>query len=185
VATYVVVPALLAGSALLGWQWATSDDDQAGAASALRPVGDGEAAASALCGGPAPAPTTQPPVPADWRVVVEELNELRSTAFADADPSELCGVYVPTSETLESDIELMRLYEQRGVRAQGFRFEVSEVTLVSQEAGRVVLEITDELPPYPLVDEDGDTKATQPGKDEMTWRAELLPAPDGSGWRFG
>jgi hypothetical protein len=181
----VVIPALLAGAALIGWQWAKNDRDAASVVTALRPVGDGKGAVSATCGGPAPAPSTPPPTPADWTTVVRELNEARATAFVDADPSELCDVYVPTSATLESDLELMNLYDSRGVRAQGLLFEVEKVTLVSQEAGRVVLEITDELPAYPLVDDEGETKATQPGKKSMTWRAELLPAPDGSGWRFG
>jgi len=181
----VVIPALLAGAALIGWQWAKSDRDAASVVSALRPVGEGEGAVNATCGGPAPAPSTPPPTPDDWTTVVRELNEARATAFVDADPSELCDVYVPTSATLESDLELMNLYDSRGVRAQGLLFEVEKVNLVSQEAGRVVLEITDELPAYPLVDNEGETKATQPGKKSMTWRAELLPAPDGSGWRFG
>ena len=181
----VVIPALLAGAALIGWQWAKNDRDAASVVSALRPVGEGKGAVSATCGGPAPAPSTPPPTPVDWTTVVRDLNEARATAFVDADPSELCDVYVPTSATLESDLELMNLYNSRGVRAQGLLFEVEKVTLVSQEAGRVVLEITDELPAYPLVDDEGETKATQPGKKSMTWRAELLPAPDGSGWRFG
>ena len=118
-------------------------------------------------------------------MVVRELNNARSEAFAKGDPSMLCKVYVPTSETLQADLELMNLYDRRGVRAQGFQFQMESVTLVSQEAGRVILEITDALPPYPLVDDEGRERATQPGKPKLTWRAELLPAPDGSSWRYG
>jgi serine/threonine protein kinase len=184
-ATYIVVPALLVGAVLLGWQWANSDEESADTLSAVRPQGVGKAAASAICGGPAPAPTAQPPAPEDWAVVVRELNNARSEAFAKGDPSMLCKVYVPTSETLQADLELMNLYDRRGVRAQGFQFQVESVTLVSQEAGRVILEITDALPPYPLVDDEGKERATQPGKPKLTWRAELLPAPDGSSWRYG
>jgi serine/threonine protein kinase len=183
-ATYIVVPVLLAGVVLVGWQWANSDREDATTVGAARPQGDGKAAASELCGGPAPAPTAQPAVPNDWAVVVRDLNKVRSQAFSKGDPKLLCGVYVPTSETLKADLELMDLYERRGVRAEGFEFRVESVTLVSQEGGRVVLEITDELPPYPLVDEEGKERATQPGKPKLTWRAELLPAPDGASWRY-
>jgi eukaryotic-like serine/threonine-protein kinase len=94
-------------------------------------------------------------------------------------------VYAPTSQVLADDAELLQLYADAGVHTQGLAFEVVTAELVSQEGGRVVLEITDRLPPYQLVDSEGTVKAEKEGLPEATWQAVLVPAPDASGWRFG
>jgi hypothetical protein len=48
----------------------------------------------------------------------------------------------------------------------------------------VVLEITDRVPPHQLVDESGEVVSDVPGLPEGTWRAELVVAPDATGWQF-
>jgi hypothetical protein len=117
--------------------------------------------------------------------VVQSLYALRTEAFAEVDASALCDVYTPTSQVLAEDAELLQLYADAGVHTEGLAFEVVTAEMVSQEGGRVVLEITDRLPPYQLVDDSGEVVAEKEGLPEETWQAELVPAPDASGWRFG
>jgi hypothetical protein len=47
-----------------------------------------------------------------------------------------------------------------------------------------VLEITDRITAYDLVDEDGEVVEQLEGVGEGTWRAELVVAADASGYRF-
>jgi hypothetical protein len=116
--------------------------------------------------------------------VVESLYSLRTQAFAELDATLLCDVYTPTSPVLSRDANLLQAYADAGGRVDGLAFEVVTAELVSQEGGRVVLAITDRLPPYELVDDDGEVVAEWEGLPEETWQAELVPAPDASGWRF-
>lgn len=139
-----------------------------------------------LCGGPQPAPTEQPPEVTDWTSVVESLYALRTEAFNELDAELLCQVYSPTSPFLASDYELLQTYGEAGVRTAGLRFELVDVELESEQGETpVVLEITDRIPPYQLVDGNGDVEVEWPGLGEATWQAQLVPSSDASGWRFG
>jgi serine/threonine protein kinase len=138
-----------------------------------------------LCGGPQPAPTEQPPEVSDWTNVVEHLYDQRAAAYAELNSELLCEVYSPTHPRLARDYEVLQAYADEGVMAVGLQFEVVTAELVSQESGLVVLEITDRVSPYQLVDAEGVVVDVREGVPEATWEMELVPAADASGWRIG
>jgi hypothetical protein len=184
IALVIAVPVILAGAVFAALQWRNGDDPST-LPSADRVTAPADADVPVdLCGGPQPAPTEQPPAVTDWTQVVESLYSLRTQAFAELDATLLCDVYTPTSPVLSRDANLLQAYADAGGRVDGLAFEVVTAELVSQEGGRVVLAITDRLPPYQLVDDDGEVVAEWEGLPEETWQAELVPAPDASGWRF-
>ena len=183
-ALVIAVPVILAGAVFAALQWRNGDDPSTlPSADRLTAPADADVPVD-LCGGPQPAPTEQPPAVTDWTQVVESLYSLRTQAFAELDATLLCDVYTPTSPVLSRDANLLQAYADAGGRVDGLAFEVVTAELVSQEGGRVVLAITDRLPPYQLVDDDGEVVAEWEGLPEETWQAELVPAPDASGWRF-
>jgi hypothetical protein len=138
-----------------------------------------------LCGGAQPAPTEAPPQVTDWTPVVEGMFTLRAQAFTELDPMLLCQIFAPTSQHLAADYELIQAYQDEGVRPRGLQFEVVNVEVVSAEGDLpVVLEITDRITAYELVDEDGEVVEQLEGVPEGTWRAELVVAADASGYRF-
>jgi serine/threonine protein kinase len=184
IALVIAVPVILAGAVFAALQWWNGDDPSTlPSADRLTAPADADVPVD-LCGGPQPAPTEQPPAVTDWTQVVESLYSLRTQAFAELDATLLCDVYTPTSPVLSRDANLLQAYADAGGRVDGLAFEVVTAELVSQEGGRVVLAITDRLPPYELVDDDGEVVAEWEGLPEETWQAELVPAPDASGWRF-
>jgi hypothetical protein len=184
-AMVIAIPVIVAGAVFAVLQL-TNGGDPAALPGADRLNAPGEAEVPVdLCGGPQPAPTEEPPAVTDWTQVVQSLYVLRTEAFTEVDASALCDVYAPTSQVLAEDAELLQLYADAGVHTEGLAFEVVTAEIVSQEGGRVVLEITDRLPPYQLVDENGEVVAEKEGLPEATWEAELVPASDASGWRFG
>ena len=187
IAMMVAIPVILAGAVFAALQLWGGNGDPETLPQADRLTSSGEEAAIPvdLCGGPQPAPTEQPPEVSDWTQVVQSLYTRRAEAFNDVNAEALCDVYAPTSQALADDAELLQMYADSGVHTQGLAFEVVTAELVSQEGGRVVLQITDRLPPYQLVDDDGAVQAEKDGLPEATWQAELVPAPDASGWRFG
>jgi len=185
IALVIAIPVIVAGAAFAVMQLTNGGDPESlPGADRLNSPGEAEVPVD-LCGGPQPAPTEEPPEVSDWTQVVQSLYVLRTEAFAEVDASALCDVYAPTSQVLAEDAELLQLYADAGVHTEGLAFEVVTAELVSQEGGRVALEITDRLPPYQLVDESGEVVAEKEGLPEATWQAELVPAPDASGWRFG
>jgi hypothetical protein len=187
IAMVVTIPVILAGAvvaALQLWGGDGDSDSLPGATRVTTSPGAAEIPVE-LCGGAQPAPSEQPPEVTDWTQVVQSLYTTRAEAFNEVNAQALCDVYAPTSQVLADDAELLQLYADAGVHTQGLAFEVVTAELVSQEAGRVVLQITDRLPPYQLVDSEGAVKAEKEGLPEATWQAVLVPAPDASGWRFG
>ncbi len=187
-AVLLIVPALIIGAALLGWQWWDSrrDAEAAPRMDISRPLGEGEGASAALCGGaPSAVPATTPTPAEDWAVVVDDLYTQVAAAYTDADPAELCLAYVPTSKGLEVDQAKINEYVRVGAHAQGMDFIVHSAEVITAEPTRVVLEITDELPAYDIVDKDGVVRGTGEALPQQTWKVELLPSPDGTAWRFG
>jgi hypothetical protein len=184
-AILVAVPVVALGG-LAVWNQLTGNPD----ASMLPGAGRVTAPADAegeddLCGGPQPAPTEEPPEVTDWTPVVERLLSLRADAFNDLDAELLCQIFSAVSPHLAIDYDLMQDYSDAGVHPLNLRFEVVNVELVSGEGEvPVVLEITDRVPPHQLVDESGEVVSEVPGLPEGTWRAELVVAPDASGWQF-
>lgn len=188
VVALAAVPVLLVAAVLVGLQLAGGDPEPSPAAT-LPAVQNRAAALAAdpgtLCGPPAPAPSQAPADPADWTEAVRVLYAARTQAFLELDPSLLCEVYLPTSEGLAGDVERLQTFARNRVRPVGLAFEVSSVVVVGRSGGVVQLDVTDELPGYDLVDDVGQVRTPQEGLAEETWRAELVPSYDGTGWRFG
>ncbi|WP_158543002.1 serine/threonine protein kinase [Phytoactinopolyspora halophila] len=188
VVSVLVVLLLLAGGAVLVMQL-VEDDDELPEAGLGTPDEVGEGQQADLCGGPKPASDEAPPEVSDWTEEVQRLYELRARAFAEIDAELLCQVYEPTSEGLVRDVELLQEYADNDVRTEDLSFEVVDVELVEEEGGTVVLEVSDRLPPYRLVDSDGEVVEEKGGMEHDTWLAELVPVADEADetptWRFG
>lgn len=183
-ALVVAVPVIGLGVVAV-WNQLTGNPDAAVLPGAGRVTAAAEGEEN-LCGGPQPAPTEEPPQVTNWTPIVEELFARRAAAFNEQDAELLCELFAPTSPYLVSDYELLQTYNDEGVRTDGLRFEVINVEQVSEDGEQpVVLEITDRVPPHQLVDEEGEVVAELDGESEATWEAELVVAPDASGWRFG
>ncbi len=138
-----------------------------------------------LCGSPGAAAQTTPPIPQDWASVIDELYTRRSAALVTGQQQRLCEVYDPRSPGLSADLELDTAYADQRVRPDGLVFVVEEAAVVQQQGALVVLEITDRLEPYTLLDTDGTVVAELPGLPSSTWQARLVPDPTGQEWRFG
>lgn len=177
---------LVAGVAIVGWRIFGDDTPTAGPGTGSSP-GDSEASTD-LCGGPQPAPTAPPPAVTDWTQEVQRLYSLRAQAFEESNPELLCQVHAPTNSILADDAELLEEYADAGVHTEGLTFEVVNAELVSQEGGRATVTITQRIPDYTLVNEDGDVEQEIAGTEEQTWDADLVAVanPDGTtSWRFG
>lgn len=189
----VLLAALLIGPVIAGLVWLgpklidfVSGSGSTGASDAAATMSAEEARqeAAALCGA-APAPSEPPPDPADWQTVVADLYDIRAQAFAELDASLLCQVYAPTSNGLVSDLQQLNTYKDAGVKVEGMTFNVESVQLVGKEGTRVFLEISDSVPAYTVVAKDGTVLSEVDGVETASWRAELIPAPDGKSWLFG
>jgi hypothetical protein len=188
-ALLLAVPVILVGAVLVAVQWLGSSDPEGPPPlpppSPQPTAADSAAAAEEVCGGPEPAPGQAPPPVEDWSPVLQELYAQRSVAFERLDPSLLCDVYVPGSTGLAADVELIREYAEAGVRPADIAWTVVSSEVVEQTGGRVSLLITDELPPYELIDSDREVVGEQDGLPQESWEAEMLPSQDGTSWRFG
>lgn len=177
---------LVAGVAIVAWRIFGDDTPTAGPGTGSSPS-DSEASTD-LCGGPQPAPTAPPPTVTNWTEEVQRLYSLRAQAFEDSDPELLCQVHAPTNATLANDADLLQEYEDAGVHTEGLTFEVVNAELVSQEGGRATVTITQRIPNYQLVNDDGEVEQEIDGTAEQTWDANLVAVanPDGTtSWRFG
>jgi eukaryotic-like serine/threonine-protein kinase len=188
-ALLLAVPVILVGAVLVGLQWAGNSEPEGPPPlpppSPQPTAADSAQAAEEVCGGPVPAPGEAPPAVEDWTPVLQELYAQRSVAFETLDPSLLCDVYVPASTGLAADVELIRDYAEAGVRPADIAFTVLSTEIVDQTGARVSLLVTDELPPYDLIDSDREVVGEQPGLPRESWEAEMLPSADGTSWRFG
>ena len=188
-ALLLAVPVILVGAVLVGLQW--WDGSEPERPPPLPPpspqptAADSAAAAEEVCGGPEPAPSQAPPPTEDWTPVLQELYAQRSVAFERLDPSLLCDVYVPGSTGLAADVELIREYAEAGVRPADIAWTVVSSEVVEQTGVGVSLLVTDELPPYELIDSDREVVGEQAGLPQESWEAEMLPSRDGTAWRFG
>ncbi|WP_165368147.1 hypothetical protein, partial [Phytoactinopolyspora endophytica] len=187
VASVLVVLLLVAGAVVIGMNLAEDDSELPSADLGTPDSTDSEEVD--LCGGPRPAPDDEPPEVSDWTEEVQRLYTLRAQAFEEIDAELLCQVYAPTSEGLVRDVELLQEYADAGVRTQDLSFEVIDAEVVERDGGTVVVEISDRLPAYQLVDDDGEVMEDKPGTENESWMAELVPiADEGSStpsWRFG
>jgi hypothetical protein len=144
---------------------------------------------SAGCGGPQPAPTTQPPAVSDWTEEIQRLYTLRQQAFGEGNAEILCQVYAPTSELLTEDVGVLQEWVDDDLHAQGLTIEVVNAELVSLEGGRAKVTITERLSAYQLVDDKGDVQQEVAATKDETWEAQLVAVTDKGGgtvsWRLG
>ncbi|MBB5791561.1 protein kinase domain-containing protein [Jiangella mangrovi] len=186
VVSTLVALLVVAGVAIVGWRIFGDDTPTDGPGNGSSP--DSTVASTDLCGGPQPAPTAPPPAVTDWTQEVQRLYSLRAQAFEESNPELLCQVHAPTNSILTDDAELLEEYADAGVHTEGLTFEVVNAELVSQEGGRATVTITQRIPDYTLVNEDGEVEQEIAGTEEQTWDADLVAVanPDGTtSWRFG
>jgi hypothetical protein len=111
------------------------------------------------------------------------LDKARDRAFADVDPDELAGVYVADSPALAADRETIGELTAAREHAQNLSLQLTSVTVKSQSARGVQLEVHDILPAYDLVRADG-TAVHQPGRGSRTWIVTLRAVAAGGPWRI-
>ncbi|TDE13470.1 protein kinase domain-containing protein [Jiangella asiatica] len=186
IASALVVLLLAAGAVLVGMRVFGEDDLTTGPGTGSSPT-DANASTD-LCGGPQPAPTTPPPTVADWTQEVQRLYSLRAQAFEEGDAELLCQVHAPSNPVLAEDAELLQEYADAGVHTEGLAFEVVNAELVSLDGGRATVQITQRIPDYQLVDDDGEVVQDIDGTGDEPWEAELVAVANEDGtssWRFG
>jgi hypothetical protein len=113
---------------------------------------------------------------ADWRSVLSALDTIRSRAFATGSVALLDRVYAQGRAVLSEDGRRLDDLRSAGLRARGLRPSLVAVRPIRAEPGAVVLEIRDRLPPYTIVDHNGDVVERRPGRGEETWQVTLVPA---------
>jgi hypothetical protein len=138
----------------------------------------------ALCGAPPPAPEQAPELAQDWAEVIRELYVRRSAALVTGQTELLCEVYDPLAEGLVSDLALEAAYAEQGVRPDELAFVVESAELVEQDGALLLVEVTDRLEPYRLLNDAGEVVAELPGIPSETWRAQLVPDAEGERWLF-
>lgn len=158
--------------------WGDDSKDQLSGPGLGSPSGDSSSSTADFCGGPQPAPSDAPAKVRDWTAEIQRLYSLRAQAFEELDSELLCQVFAPTAQTLVDDVELMERYHDQGVHPEGLEFEVVDVELINEEAGRVTVEITDRMTPHTLVDGNGKVKQKVDGLEPEPWTAELIAVSD-------
>jgi hypothetical protein len=138
---------------------------------------------------PSPVATTSSAGPphrvtgdARWIAVLTALDGERDGAFETADAARLDEVYVAGSAAAATDHAALIKLSAGRLRAAGLALTVRDVRVVRESARTVVLRVTDELPAYRIVDADGATVRTEPGRGPATWRITLVK--QSSGWRI-
>jgi hypothetical protein len=190
----VLAVAALTFAAFLGVRWADATAEPAPRAVSGLPVPPSASAAS-----PADPPLTPAPVPAraetvlsrvvhadaDWASVLRELDDRRSSAFARAAADGLLKVYVAGSPALREDTADVAHLAAGRLRARGLRMVIGSVQARAAAPGRVLLDVSDRMPPYDIVDREGRVVRREPGRGERSWQVTLVPATDAVGeWRI-
>jgi len=129
---------------------------------------------------PSAAPPSSDP---SWLRVMAALDAARDAAFADGDADELSGVYVAGSAALAADRRTLGLMADAGQRARGLALRLVSVEVRSHTPTSVELTVRDTLPPYDIVDADGQLRR-QPGRGEREWVVGLRAAAAGGSWRI-
>ncbi|HEX7105343.1 MAG TPA: protein kinase, partial [Acidothermaceae bacterium] len=159
---------LLAVTALVALAWAAHERP---AAASARPTASGQ-------------PTAAPPSSdTSWLRVMAALDAARDGAFADGDVDELSGVYVAGSAALAADRRTLDQMADAGQRARGLALRLVSVEVRSQTPTSVELAVRDTLPPYEIVDADGQVRR-QPGRGEREWVVGLRATTAGGSWQI-
>ncbi|PSK99742.1 protein kinase-like protein [Haloactinopolyspora alba] len=182
----LVVLLLGAGAVLVGMRL-FDDDVRAGPGTGSSP--EDSAASTDVCGEPQPAPSTLPPEVTDWTQEVQRLYSLRAQAFEETNPELLCQVHAPSNPVLAEDVALIEEYIDAGVHTEGLAFEVVNAEPLERDGGRITVRITQRIPDYRLVNDDGEVEQENEGTEDTTWEATLVAVADPNGstssWRFG
>jgi hypothetical protein len=89
------------------------------------------------------------------------------------DPDALADAYVPGSAALATETaRLQQLLDERLV-VRGLELELVRVDPLSATGDHAVLEVTDRLPGYDLLDAAGRLLEHRPARGARTWRVEL------------
>jgi hypothetical protein len=121
------------------------------------------------------------PAPDQWRVILEELDARRGSAFAQSDPSLLAHVYLPGSEPLRSDSAVVRGLAARQGMALGVRHRFSRVTEIARGATSVTLRVVERMESYTVI-AGGREQETVPSRGDEVLTVTLGRA-DGE-WRI-
>jgi hypothetical protein len=127
--------------------------------------------ASSINGGPRAAQGR-----ADWLSVLSALDTIRSRAFATGSVASLDHVYAQGSAVLSEDRRRLGDLRSAGLLARGLRPELLAVQPIRAEPGTVVLQVRDRLPPYTIVDHNGNLVERRRGRGEETWKVTVVPA---------
>ncbi|MDX6273623.1 MAG: eukaryotic-like serine/threonine-protein kinase [Frankiales bacterium] len=152
---------LVAASVVAGLIWARSSGSEA-----LASVGAARRAAPAT----------------DWRAVVDGLDQVRDDAFTAGDPDELEAAYLQGSGAMATESARLRALLDQRLVVRGLELQLVSVRPLSVADQRVVLEVTDRLAAYDLLDAAGHLVAHRPARTARTWRLEL--AAHGTAWRI-
>lgn len=126
-------------------------------------------------------PLTETPA-TNWTTVLTELDAVRDDAFAAGDPDALAAAYVAGSAALRTETERLRALLDQRLVVRGLELQLVKVAVVRADRTRALLQVTDRLPSYELVDATGRLVARRPARPAHTWEVEL--AKVGTGWRI-
>lgn len=114
---------------------------------------------------PAPvgAPVTDGPV-----AVLREWDRRRAAAWATGDVRRLRSLYVRGSRAAAADVGRLQRWESRGVRVSAIDTQLLRVRVVSADAHRTVLAVTDRVARVETTD-----RRSLPDDRESSWRIVL------------
>jgi len=167
-----------------------SHDEPAGAAAPQRGEPAGGASAAAASGSPAQAATTTPggtPRPAGDSptaaadVVAAYFGEI-NTASRSGRVADVAGTALPGCQACALDIGVTRGFQQRGLRADGDPYEITDVTAQPRQGVVITVTFTATARTVGLLDPAGRRVDAAAGVPARTGSADL--ALTGSGWRI-
>lgn len=126
--------------------------------------------------------------PADWLLVMTQLDAQRTAALSSLDVDLLLGYAAAGSSALADDEALIGKLEVRGLRPVGLATSIDSAEVEGSASGATVLRVVDHRGPYTLVDQAGAVVEQVAGSAARTWRVTLEPSGSAPqvgdpGWR--
>lgn len=109
----------------------------------------------------------------DLRAALVGLDARRATAYAEGDAALLASLYAPGSPALRRDLDDLAALVAQQRHPVGFRSVVSSLRVLSRGADAARLAVVDRVPPFTLVDADGQVVAREPGRGERRFTVSL------------
>jgi serine/threonine protein kinase len=100
----------------------------------------------------------------DWLAVVRELDTQRAAALATADVARLDQVYTADATAKDVDARTIAALREHGLRVNNPAHIVVSAHRVAAPGTAVTVEVVDELPAYPVLDEAGRVVGTTPAR---------------------